>query len=215
MHTITTITVLISLILHAQTGLSQGMIQSMKNSHDWKHNLDTFSAAFGELPSKQTRQHFWGRYLITLVASAGIWTFGVATVSLIDNGTANVPRGWFEDNALRIARPSVVLSSSTISMLLYKRHQLNAFVATTTLSSALLLGGHLAGKLMSEEADVLLQLTTTFFLVPLTSTLYHHILSSKEESGVKIGKVEFDLPVLSVQRVNKKVLPVLSVHLKW
>jgi hypothetical protein len=143
-----------------------------------------------------------------------VWSFSAATASLIENGTVRPSREWFEDNLLLIARPSMVLASSTFSMLLYRHIRLKTFLTATALNSAALLGSHFGGKLLNEEADILLQLTTTFFLVPLTSALYHHILSSKD-SGFKIGRVKFDMIVPSVQRVNREVLPIFRVGLHW
>lgn len=214
-HTLT-ILILVSIISHTRLGLGQDISPYMKNSPNWKDNLNTSPIAFGTLSSKQSAQHFFGRYLINTSASIGVWTLSVGTASLIDNGTVHASREWFEDNALPIARPSMVLASSTFSMLLYKRIKLMTFLTTTVVNSALLLGSLLGGKLLSEEADNLLQLTTTFFLVPLTSTIYHHILSSKEENGFKVGKVRFDLMMVPyVQQVDRELLPVLGVHIQW
>lgn len=216
MRTVILLSVLISFMSHTQNWLlAQDVAQYMYNKQNREYDHSTISMASSQLPSDQTREHFLGRYLMTLFTSSGVWTLSVVTASLIDNGTVKVPRNWFEDNALPIARPSVVLSSATVSMLLYKRTQLKAFLATTALSSALLLGTHVSGRLMSDEADALLQLTATFFLVPFTSTLYHHILSSKQESGPRTGKLELGLPVFWVKQVNRKVLPVLGFRLQW
>lgn len=205
---------LISLISFAQPGIAQSL-RSLKDDQDWKNNINMSRIVSGKLSSRQEGQHLVGRYLITAVAGTGVWTMTVATASLIENGTTNAPREWFEDNALPLARPSIVLASSTVSMLLYERTKLKAFLATIALSSALLLSSHFGGKLLSEEGDALLQWTTTFFLVPLASTLYHHILSSKEESDVKIGRLKLMLLGPGVRKVNGELRPAIGARLGW
>jgi len=210
-----TVAILVWIAPQTQPAQAQNISSYMKNSRHWKDNLSIHSIAHNKSLPNQVGQHFFGRYLITTFASVGVWTLSVAAASLIDNGTVSAPRAWFRDHFFLIARPSVVLASSTFSMLLYKRIKLKTFLTTTAMNSALLFGSSLCGKLLSEESDVLLQLTTTFFLVPLTSTLYHHILSSKEEKGFKVGKVQFDLMIPSFQQANGKLLPVLGFHLRW
>ena len=210
-----TIVVLVSIMSHTQLGLGQEICPNMKNRQNWKENLDTSLIDFGKLSSKQAGQHFFGRWVINMSASVGVWTLSVSAASLIDNGTVQPSREWFEDNAFLIARPSMVLASSTFSMLLYKHIEFKRFLTSTAVSSTVLLGSHFGGQLLSEEADALLQLTTAFFLVPLISTLYHHILSSKEETGFKVGQVKFDLIGPSVRKVNRELLPVLGVDLQW
>lgn len=160
-------------------------------------NMQTLYSTDGE------GEHFFGRYIITLMGSVGLWTITVATASLIDNGTPSPPREWFEDNFWLTARPSMILGSTTISMLLFKQKRFKTFISLIAINSAVLTASYFAGKQVSEEADPLLQLTTTFFLVPMISTLYN--AAFPEEKITKIRKILINLPRPSIQFLDKAV----------
>jgi hypothetical protein len=194
-----------------QTGLPSEISQLKDNSiriiELQTTNFKTFHSIKGE------GQHFFGRYVITLMGSVGLWSITVATSSLIANGTLSPSREWFEDYFWWTARPSMVVGSSTISMLLFKHKRVKTFLSLVAINSAVLTASYFGGKLVNDEADVLLQLTTTFFIVPLISTMYNHAFSEKED--LKIGNLQINLPEPSIQIFDKELWIGGRVSFEW
>lgn len=130
-----------------QTGLPSEVLQLKGNPIKiielQTTNFKTFSPTRGE------GQHFFGRYVITLMGSVGFWSVTVATSSLIDNGTLSPSREWFEDHFWWTARPSMVVGSSTISMLLFKHNKVKTFLSLIAINSAVLTASYFGGKLVS------------------------------------------------------------------
>ena len=155
------------------------------------------------VPVKGEGQHFFGRYLITVMGTEGAWIMTTAIASLIDNGSVRPSEQWLDDNFLLIVRPSAVVASAAISIALYERRTLRNFLTLVAINSAEILAAHLVGTRMSDEANLLLQLTTPFLLVPLTSTVYNHL--STEKADITVGKTKINLLRPSSQLVDKKM----------